>query len=168
MHCILCIIFYALYSKHCILCIVFYALYSMHCILWILFCADGHTLSGIELLPQLKITFACNIFQLSLLNFLSYFFRFSFILYNIENINFYRFLFAIYKVHSSNQNKPHQALVKRYIIFFLLNTGSLLQKSRVWRWFNASLTMYEVNDMNQILATSTFKYTIGKPQRNDI
>jgi hypothetical protein len=32
LHCILCIVFYALYSMHCILCIVFYALYSIHCI----------------------------------------------------------------------------------------------------------------------------------------
>jgi hypothetical protein len=35
MNCIICIVFYALYSIHCILCIVFYAVYSMQCILLI-------------------------------------------------------------------------------------------------------------------------------------
>ena len=39
MHCIVCIVFYALYSMNHILCIVFYALYSMHCILSIDFYA---------------------------------------------------------------------------------------------------------------------------------
>ena len=52
MHCIQCIIFYALFPMHCILCIVFYALYYMdlilcialyasyymHCILQLFFC----------------------------------------------------------------------------------------------------------------------------------
>ena len=33
MHCIVGIVFYALYSIHCILCIVFYELYYIHCIL---------------------------------------------------------------------------------------------------------------------------------------
>jgi hypothetical protein len=38
-HCIICIVLYALYYMHCIKCIVFYALYSMHCILCIVFYA---------------------------------------------------------------------------------------------------------------------------------
>ena len=37
MHCIPCIVLYALYSIHCVLCIVFYILYSLHCILCIVF-----------------------------------------------------------------------------------------------------------------------------------
>ena len=37
MHCILCIVFYALYSMHCIICTIFYPLYSMQCILCIVF-----------------------------------------------------------------------------------------------------------------------------------
>jgi hypothetical protein len=37
MHCIICIIFYTLYSIHCMLCIVFYALCPLHCILCIVF-----------------------------------------------------------------------------------------------------------------------------------
>ena len=40
MHCILCIVFYALYSMHCILCILFYALYSMHCIICSVLCVS--------------------------------------------------------------------------------------------------------------------------------
>ena len=40
MHCIISIVFYALYSMYYILCIVFYKLnYSMHCILCIVFYA---------------------------------------------------------------------------------------------------------------------------------
>ena len=35
MHCILCVVFYALYNVHWIICIVLFALYCMHCIVWI-------------------------------------------------------------------------------------------------------------------------------------
>jgi hypothetical protein len=38
MHCILCIVLYALCSLDFILCVVFYALYSIHCILCIVIC----------------------------------------------------------------------------------------------------------------------------------
>ena len=37
MHCILCILLYALYSMPCIICIVFHALYSIQCIWYIIF-----------------------------------------------------------------------------------------------------------------------------------
>ena len=35
MHCIICIVFVALYSLHCIICILLYALYTMHNIICI-------------------------------------------------------------------------------------------------------------------------------------
>ena len=37
MHCIMCIVFFVLYSMFCILCIVLYELHSVHCILCIVF-----------------------------------------------------------------------------------------------------------------------------------
>ena len=66
LHCTLFIELYALNYMHCIFCIIFYLLYSMHCILYIVNLklapgrpTDRPTLSGIELLSQLKFT-ECN------------------------------------------------------------------------------------------------------------